>query len=266
MGTRKTLFTVRRMDCPSEEQMIRMALGDMPSVRSLRCNIPDRTVEVWHSEGHDAILERLTALNLDTTLVASADSDEAGPADDLARERSVLRTVFGINIFFFGLEILTGFLAHSMGLLADSLDMLADGVIYGIALLAVGGTVLLKKRIALTSGILQMMLAGLGFAEVVRRFAGSEEMPHFQMMILIAALALTGNALCLMLLQRWKSGDAHIRASVICTSNDVIANAGVIIAGVLVYLTGSAYPDLIVGTIVLGLVFEGSWRMVRLAR
>lgn len=246
--------------------MIRMALGEMPSVRSLRCNIPDRTVEVWHSEGHDAILDRLTALNLDTAFVTTAEIAEATPADDHARERTVLRIVFAINIFFFGLEILTGLIAHSMSLMADSLDMLADGFIYGLALLAVGGTVVLKKRIALTAGLFQMALAAAGFIEVLRRFTGAEEVPHFLLMITIAGLALIGNATCLMLLQRWKSGDAHIRASVICTSNDVIANAGVIVAGVLVYLTGTTYPDLIVGTIVLVLVFEGSWRMVRLAR
>jgi Co/Zn/Cd efflux system component len=254
------------MDCPAEEQMIRMALGDMPSVRSLRCDIPGRMVEVWHKEGHDPIFQRLTSLNLGTALVGTIAIDETGPAEDLAKERSVLLTVFVINLFFFGLELLTGFLSHSMGLLADSLDMLADGVIYGIALLAVGGTVMFKKKIALTSGMFQMALAGMGFFEVIRRFAGTEEMPHFQVMIIIAALALIGNATCLMLLQRGKSGEAHIRASVICTSNDVIANTGVILAGVLVYITESKYPDLIVGTIVLALVFEGSWRMIRLAR
>ena len=255
--------------------MIRMALGDLPAVRSLRCSIPDRTVEVWHSEGHDRILERLTALNLDTALVGTEDieagedignSKDAVPVEEHARERSVLWTVFAINIFFFGLEISTGFLAHSMSLVADSLDMMADGFIYGLALFAVGGTILLKKRIAFTAGLFQMMLATLGFVEVMRRFTGAEELPHFQIMILIASLALIGNATCLWLLQRWKSGDAHIRASVICTSNDVIANAGVIVAGVLVHFTGSKFPDLIVGTIVLVLVFEGSWRMLKLAR
>ena len=275
--THRTTFTVKRMDCPSEEQMIRMALGDMPSVRSLRCNIPDRTVEVWHTEGHDAILGRLNTLNLDTAFVATVDGDDrdrdgagrrdkAGRPDDLSRERAVLWTVFAINMFFFGLEMLTGFLSHSMGLVADGLDMMADGIVYGLALLAVGGTVALKKNIAKTSGLFQMSLAILGFMEVMRRFTGSEEMPAFQTMILISTLALIGNAICLILLQKWKSGDAHIRASVICTSNDVIANAGVIVAGVLVQLTGSKYPDLVVGTIVLIVVFEGSRRMLRLAR
>ena len=254
------------MDCPSEEQMIRMALGAMPAVRSLRCNIPERTVEVWHSESHDGILARLDTLGLDTALVGTEATDEPPQTDDHARERKVLWTVFAINIGFFGLELLTGFLSHSMGLVADSLDMMADGIVYGLALFAVGGTVMMKKNIARTSGYFQMILAILGFIEIVRRFTGGEEMPVFQIMVLISALALIGNAASLVILQRWKSTDAHIRASLICTSNDVIANAGVIVAGVLVHFTGSKYPDLIVGAIVFFLVFEGSWRMLRLAR
>lgn len=250
--------------------MIRMALGDLPAVRSLRCNIPERTVDVWHSDSHDPILERLTTLGLDTSFVGTVAMAEPAPApavaDEHARERRVLWTVFAINIGFFGLEVLTGFLAHSMGLVADSLDMMADGIVYGLALFAVGGTVATKKTIARTSGYFQMALAILGFIEIVRRFTGGEEMPLFQVMILISALALIGNAASLVILQRSKSNDAHIRASLICTSNDVIANAGVIVAGVLVLLTGSKYPDLIVGAIVFTLVFEGSWRMLRLAR
>ncbi len=264
--THRTTFSVKRMDCPSEEQMIRMALGDMPAVRSLRCNIPERTVEVWHSESHDGILDRLDTLGLESAFVGTMAVDETGPADDHARERRVLWMVFAINMFFFGLELLTGFFAHSMGLVADSLDMMADGIVYGLALFAVGGTVALKKNIARTSGYFQMALAILGFIEVVRRFTGTGEMPLFQVMVIISALALIGNAASLVILQRWKSNDAHIRASLICTSNDVIANAGVIVAGVLVLVTGSGYPDLIVGAIVFALVFEGSWRMLRLAR
>lgn len=264
--TSRTTFTIHGMDCPAEEQMIRMVLGDMPAVRSLRCDIPGRTVEVWHSEGHDAILDRLHTLGLDTVLVATVDAEDRIATGDHAQERSVLWTVFAINIFFFALELLTGFLSHSMGLLADSLDMMADGIVYGLALFAVGGTVARKKNIAKTSGFFQMTLAVLGFVEVVRRFTGGEEIPLFAVMIVISALALVGNATSLIVLQRSRSRDAHIRASVICTSNDVIANTGVIVAGVLVHFTGSQYPDLIVGAIVFALVFEGSWRMLRLAR
>jgi Co/Zn/Cd efflux system component len=52
----------------------------------------------------------------------------------------------------------------------------------------------------------------------------------------------------------------------IFTSNDVIVNIGVIIAGTLVYFTHSKYPDLIVGTIVFGLVAKGAFRILKLSK
>jgi Co/Zn/Cd efflux system component len=243
-----------------------MALGGMTTIRSLRCDIPARSLEIWHTDDHEPILARLITLDLGTSFLESIAVEDVGPSDEHEHQRSILWQVFVINGFFFALEMLTGFLSHSMGLVADSLDMLADSIIYGLALFAVGGTLARKKEIAKASGILQTVLAVLGFVEILRRFAGFEEMPHFQTMIIVSCFALLGNAASLYLLQKRKSADAHIQASVICTSNDVIVNFGVIVAGALVLLTGSPYPDLIVGTIVLVIVFRGALRILKLAR
>jgi Co/Zn/Cd efflux system component len=65
------------------------------------------------------------------------------------------------------------------------------------------------------------------------------------------------NASCLSLLQRSKSKEAHMQASMIFTSMDVIVNIGVIVAGAFVCVTGSNIPDLIGGTIVFVLVARG---------
>ena len=88
----------------------------------------------------------------------------------------------------------------------------------------------------------------------------------FQTMIIISSLALIGNATSLFLLQRSKNKEAHMQASVIFTSNDVIANIGVIIAGGLVYFTNSKFPDLIVGAIVFILVGQGAMRILKLSK
>jgi Co/Zn/Cd efflux system component len=101
---------------------------------------------------------------------------------------------------------------------------------------------------------------------VIRRFVGLETVPAFQTMIIISILALIGNGLCLYLLQKSKSKEVHIQASMIFTSNDVIINFGVIIAGVLVYLTNSKYPDLIVGLIVFYIVGKGAIKILKLSK
>jgi len=149
-------------------------------------------------------------------------------------------------------------------LLADSLDMLADAIVYGMALYVVGRSQMMKKKVAGISGYLQMALALAGLVEVLRRFTG-HSLPEFDVMIWVSLLALTGNAVSLYILKRAKSGEAHIRASVIFTSNDVIVNIGVMVAGVAVWLTHSKYPDLVAGAIVFVLVTRGAVRILKLA-
>ena len=154
-----------------------------------------------------------------------------------------------------------------MGLVADSLDMLADSFVYGISLSAVGGTLIRKKRIAKLAGYFQITLAIIGFVEVLRRFFAAEKLPDFSTMIIISIFALIANGICLYLLQKSKSKEeAHMKASMIFTSNDVVINLGVITAGVLVNWMNSNKPDLIIGTIVFIFVIQGALRILKLGK
>jgi len=263
----KTTFKISKMDCSSEEQMIRMKLADLTNIKSLDFDIPNRKLTVIHIGNYDQIIQRLDALKFDTSLIDSVSADNYETISDNAkRERKLLWQVLAINFFFFALELTTGFISNSMGLVADSLDMLADSIVYGLALFAVGGTMTRKKNIAKSAGYFQLMLAVLGFVEVIRRFIALEAIPNFQTMIIISILALIGNGLCLYLLQKSKSEEAHMQASMIFTSNDIIVNFSVIVAGGLVYLTNSKYPDLIVGTIVFFIVGQGAFKILKLSK
>ena len=144
--------------------------------------------------------------------------------------------------------------------------MLADAFVYALSLLAVGAVAARKKQIAGYSGYIQIGLAVLGFVEVLRRFIGYGEVPDFKVMIIVASLALVGNAVCLWLIQKTKRGEAHMEASYIFTSNDIIINFGVILSGVLVYLSATSWPDLIVGSIVFAVVLRGAFRILQLAK
>ena len=154
-----------------------------------------------------------------------------------------------------------------MGLVADSLDMLADSFVYGISLFAVGGALIKKKRIAKLAGYFQITLAIIGFLEVLRRFFGDGKLPDFSTMIIVSVFALIANAICLYILQKSKNKeDAHMKASMIFTLNDVIINLGVIAAGVLVNWLSSNKPDLITGTTVFFLVIQGAFRILKLSK
>ena len=65
---------------------------------------------------------------------------------------------------------------------------------------------------------------------------------------------------------RDRSKEAHMQASMIFTSNDVIINSGVIVAGILVKWLNSSYPDLIIGAIVFVVVARGAYRILKLAK
>lgn len=251
------------MDCPSEENLIRMKLDGMEAIKNLDFDIPNRKLTVYHDGALDKIEASLLNLNLGSQKLSSEFTDEIEFEEETS-QRKLLWIILIINLVFFIIEMTTGLLSKSMGLVADSLDMLADSFVYGISLLAVGRSLTRKKNIAKIAGYFQILLAVIGFAEVLRRFFEEESLPDFSIMIIVSILALTANGVCLYLLQKSKSKkEAHMQASMIFTSNDIIINLGVIIAGILVNLTQSSLPDLIIGTLVFGLVIQGAIRILK---
>lgn len=264
---KETIFHIAQMDCPSEEQLIRMKLADCTFIKHLDFEIQDRKLTIFHEGKSPKILSLLEELKLSTMLIADVETKETTfNTADSGKERRILWAVLSINFTFFLIEMLFGWFSKSMGLVADSLDMLADSIVYALSLLAVGQSLIRKKQVAKWSGYMQILLALIGLSEVIRRFIGSEEMPVFQTMIVVSLLALMANALSLYLIQKAKSKEAHMQASAIFTSNDIIINIGVILAGLLVYLTNNQYPDLLIGTIVFVIVIRGAIRILKLAR
>ena len=254
------------MDCPSEETLIRANLDGITEIANLDFDIPNRRLTVFHEGQIEQIEKSILELNLGGTKV-STELTEQTKFEENTNQKKLLWTVLAINFAFFVIEVTTGLISKSMGLVADSLDMLADSFVYGISLFAVGGTITRKKRIAKLAGYFQITLAIIGFVEVLRRFLGTEELPNFTTMIVISVFALIANGICLFLLQQSKSKEeAHMKATMIFTSNDVIINLGVIVAGVLVNWLNSNKPDLIIGTIVFILVIQGARRILKLAK
>ena len=180
-------------------------------------------------------------------------------------ESKVLWQLLAINAVMFLLEFVIGWLAQSTGLIADSLDMLADAGVYGIGLYAVGRTLRAKTHAASISGVLQLALAMLVVADVLRRYVVGSE-PFGVLMMGVSLIALAANLACLALLAKHRNGEVHMRASWIFSTNDVLANLGVIIAGALVYATGSRTPDLLIGLIIALLVARGGVMILREAR
>lgn len=267
--TRRTKFKIAGMDCPSEEQLVRMALQGRSGVGRLDFDLPARELTVLHDGEPGPLSKALETLDLGSVLLfTEIVSGEEASSPPLAAaqpaESAVLRTLLAINGTMFVLEAAFGWFADSTGLIADSLDMLGDSVVYGLSLYAVGHALSRQRRAARLSGWFQLLLAAGVLIEVVRRyFYGSDPQPPF--MMAVSALALAANVTCLVLLHRHREGGVHMRASWIFSTNDVIANCGVIAAGLLVHITGSNLPDLVIGAIVGTIVMRGAFSILRMA-
>lgn len=263
-------FYVPKMDCPSEERMIRLALDGLTELNALSVDLAARQLHAFHYGPIDRIATKLESIGLGATLLGTEPAGEEAAWANSAREKltaskeaSTLKILLGINAAMFVLEMSAGLIAQSTGLVADSLDMFADAAVYGLALLAVGRSARLKVRAAHTAGFFQILLAVGVLVEVARRaLYGSE--PESALMMGIGLVALVANVGCLLMIYGHRQGDAHMKASWIFSANDVVANIGVIAAGALVAWTGSPYPDLVIGTAVGLVVLNGARRILAL--
>lgn len=265
---KKTEFRIPKMDCPSEERLIRLKLEEVHGIKNLTFEIPDRKLTVHHECDSQEVLSALLPLNFGAEIVTSSqvDSDNLIPSSVSDKEEaSLLKMLLIINGGMFFVEFAAGLVADSMGLISDSLDMLADASVYLVSLYAVGKTLSAKKKSARVNGLFQLILGTGVLIETIRKLIyGSDPEPSF--MVLVSLGALAANVYCLYLLSKHKDGEVHMKASYICSSSDVIANTGVVLAGVAVYLTKSPLPDLIIGLVVTAIVLRGAVMILRISK
>ncbi|MBN8214246.1 MAG: cation transporter [Xanthomonadales bacterium] len=182
-----------------------------------------------------------------------------------ANERRILRVALALNAAMAVIGGVAGWIAQSTGLLADALDMLSDATAYAIGLVAIGRTVRFKANAALFSGSVLLVL-GIGIlVEVGRRVVFGAE-PLSGWMIGTALLSLAVNVTVLRMLAPLKSGEVHLRATWLFTRADVVANLGVILAGMLVLWLRSPYPDFFIGALIGLYVIKEAVEILRDAR
>jgi len=171
--------------------------------------------------------------------------------------KRVLWGVIFINAAMFFVEMSAGKLAGSQALQADALDFLGDALTYGLSLVVIGMSLKVRSTAALVKG-LSLLFMGLWVlgSTVYQIFILG--VPSAQIMGLIGLLALAANLASVLLLMRYKDGDANVRSVWLCSRNDAIGNVAVMIASFAVFLTASAWPDLIVAIIMAGLFLRSA--------
>ena len=181
------------------------------------------------------------------------------------RWRRILWMALVVNAAMFVVEMVAGASADSRALQADALDFLGDAANYALSLAVVGAALAWRARAALVKSFFMLIYAGWVFASAVIAFVGGSA-PDAAVMGTVGALALTANVGVAWLLYRYRTGDASMRSVWICSRNDAIGNVAVMLAALGVFGTGSAWPDLIVASIMAGLALTGELQVFRQAK
>lgn len=180
------------------------------------------------------------------------------------RYKRVLWTVIGINGLMFLAEMFAGHVAGSQALKADALDFLADTVTYGLSLAVIGASMKTRAMAALSKGVSLSAMSLWVFGSTVYQTLVLG-VPRAELMGAIGMLALAANLASVLLLMRYKAGDANVRSVWLCSRNDAIGNVIVMIAALTVWGTASAWPDLAVAGVMAAIFLTSSVQILRQA-
>ncbi|HSX71223.1 MAG TPA: cation transporter [Pseudomonas sp.] len=180
------------------------------------------------------------------------------------RYRRILWIALAVNLAMFAVEIGAGLKAGSVSLLADSLDFMGDAANYAISLWVLGMALSWRARAAQFKAA-SMLLFGIGVLGAALWHWWQGEVPSAPTMGLIGALALAANVGVAVLLYAYREGDSNMRSVWLCTRNDALGNLAVLAAALGVFGTGSAWPDLIVASIMATLAITAAVQVLRQA-
>ncbi len=178
------------------------------------------------------------------------------------RRAGVLRVVLAVNAIMFLVEFAAGVAAGSTSLLADALDMLGDALVYGFSLYVIGRGAAWEARAALAKGGF-MLLFGLAVLAEAAWKAVHPAMPDVPVMAAVGALALAANTGCFVLLWRHRDDGLNMRSTWLCSRNDLVANAGVLLAAAAGHALASRWPDIAVGVAIAALFLRSALQVLR---
>ncbi len=180
------------------------------------------------------------------------------------RYRIVLWIALAVNLAMFFVEVLGGLQADSVSLLADAIDFFGDAANYGISLTILSMSLLWRARAAALKGLTMGVFGLFVLAKALWTFK-SGTIPEPYIMGIIGAMALVANASVAFMLYAYRDGDASMRSVWLCSRNDAISNMAVMLAAFGVFGSGSAWPDLLVATIMASLGISAAIHILKLA-
>jgi len=177
------------------------------------------------------------------------------------RQRGTLTAVLWINAVMFVVVLAAGIAASSTAVLSDSLDNLGDALTYALTLYAVSRSPRAKARVALFKGLL-ILAAGLFVVSQIVYKLAHPALPTYETMGFIGIAALIANGVCLALLWKHRADDVNMSSVWECSRNDIASNLSVLLAAAGVWITGAAWPDLLIGSLLAVLFLRSAARVL----
>ena len=184
---------------------------------------------------------------------------------NLPRYRKILWIALIVNAAMFLVEIGAGVQAGSLSLLADAVDFAGDALNYAVSLAVLASALAWRARAAILKAV-SMMGFGLYVLGAAVWAVWHGGVPQAMTMGVVALMALTANVAVAWMLYAFREGDANMRSVWLCSRNDAIGNVAVFMAALGVFGTGSAWPDLLVASLMAALALHGGWTVLRQAR
>ena len=178
--------------------------------------------------------------------------------------KRALWAIIAINALMFIIEMFAGVAAGSQALKADALDFAADTATYGLSLAVIGMPLIRRARVALLKGF-SLAAMGLGVFGMTAYQMIAVEQPAAEIIGFVGLLALLANLTSIVLLLKFRDGDANVRSVWLCSRNDAIGNVAVICTSGAVWLTASGWPDLVVAAIMASLFLKSAFSIINQA-
>ncbi|MDD1443058.1 cation diffusion facilitator family transporter [Dolichospermum sp. ST_sed3] len=201
--------------------------------------------------------------------------DHHHPVTTLSKVNAAFTFGIVLNFAFVIIEAAVGFYIHSLSLLSDAAHNLADVGTLALSLLAFR---LLKVRaseqytygyrktsilVALfNSVVLLVSIGGITFEAVHRSLSPPEPLPG-KVIALVAGIGIVINAVTALLFFREKEKDINIKSAYLHLMSDAIVSAGIVVGGLVIYLTHWYWVDSALSIIIAGVILISTWRLLK---
>lgn len=198
--------------------------------------------------------------------------DHSGTATGRHRRRLV--AVLGVNAAVLVLQVVGGIASGSLALLADAGHVLTDSTGLVIALVAATlaarpatssrtfGLQRVEILAALTNGLLLVGVAVWVLIRAVDRWQQPEHVNSY-LMLTVAVIGAVANTVGLLILRGGRNESLNLRGAYLEVLGDLMGSLAVIVAAVIIALTGWTRADSVASLVIVVLILPRAWSLLR---